>query len=247
MRVEVTETIPKPEDRARANREYRAAWAKANPEKVASYLRKYYEKNLEKRRAAGRERNRLRRIEKPEYDAEVQRRYREANPDRAAASVKKYAEAHRQEIAQKSREWRKANPDKAKELDRLKLKKNPNLHAERYALNKDRMRANADQWRKDHPDKARDISRKNEHKRRARKATSSEHYTLAEIRALRKKTRGKCALCPAKGRMTIDHIIPLARGGSNAIRNIQFLCKPCNSSKQDKDPIQFSQERGLLI
>jgi 5-methylcytosine-specific restriction endonuclease McrA len=245
--MEVAEAISTPEERARANRAYRAAWAKANPEKVAASQRKYYEKNLEKRRAAGREGNRRRNLQNPGYAASVTRRYNERHPERAAASVKKYAEAHRQEIARKSREWRRANPEKAKELDRLKLVKNPKRNAEHYALNKDRMRANADLWRRENPDKARDISRKNGHKRRVRKAASSEHYTLPEIRALRKKTGGKCALCPAKGRMTIDHIVPLARGGSNAIRNIQFLCKSCNSSKQDKDPIQFAQEIGLLV
>lgn len=209
--------------------------------------RKYYEKNAEKLRAASREHARDRRLKNPEYDAEVMRRYRERHPERVTESLKNYAESHRKEIANRAREWRINNPQKAKESRLRSAANNPKRNAETYARNKDRMVAAAAKWRRANPGKARDILNKSEHRRRARKAASAEHYTLAEIRVLRKKTGDKCAFCGTKGRMTIDHIKPLARGGSNGIRNIQFLCKPCNSKKQGRDPIDFAQTRGLLL
>lgn len=40
-----------------------------------------------------------------------------------------------------------------------------------------------------------------------------------------------CVCCGAKGRLTVDHVIPLCLGGSNTIDNIQPLCRSCNPSK----------------
>ena len=44
----------------------------------------------------------------------------------------------------------------------------------------------------------------------------------------------KCIFCKTTKNLTIDHIIPLSRGGTNALKNIQILCKTCNEKKGDK-------------
>ena len=44
---------------------------------------------------------------------------------------------------------------------------------------------------------------------------------------------GRCAECSATTYLEFDHIIPRAKGGSNADANIQLLCRGCNLKKSD--------------
>lgn len=44
----------------------------------------------------------------------------------------------------------------------------------------------------------------------------------------------QCQSCGKKGaetQLNIDHIIPLAKGGSNDLSNLQTLCYQCNQAK----------------
>lgn len=46
-----------------------------------------------------------------------------------------------------------------------------------------------------------------------------------------------CGKTENEAQLTIDHIIPLAKGGSNDISNLQTLCFQCNRKKKaDLDP-----------
>ena len=44
----------------------------------------------------------------------------------------------------------------------------------------------------------------------------------------------RCVICNKVGTDHIDHRIPLSRGGSNDIDNLQALCAACNIEKSDK-------------
>lgn len=51
---------------------------------------------------------------------------------------------------------------------------------------------------------------------------------------LEAKKRGVCQKCGARvgpGGLTLDHIVPLSRGGTNSKGNLQFLCGSCNKKK----------------
>jgi 5-methylcytosine-specific restriction endonuclease McrA len=44
----------------------------------------------------------------------------------------------------------------------------------------------------------------------------------------------RCVLCGASGvSLEVDHKIPVARGGSDDLDNLQTLCFPCNRGKRD--------------
>jgi len=72
-----------------------------------------------------------------------------------------------------------------------------------------------------------------------------------KARALRKQgwwqnriSKGKCHYCsgqfPAK-ELTLDHLVPLARGGRSSKGNCVPACKECNNKKRDLLPLEWQE------
>lgn len=61
-------------------------------------------------------------------------------------------------------------------------------------------------------------------------------FTPNERLLIYNKGKGRCAICGKFipfDNFTVDHIIPLAKGGTNKIDNLQCACSICNNIKQD--------------
>lgn len=49
----------------------------------------------------------------------------------------------------------------------------------------------------------------------------------------------RCVYCGCENDLTLDHIIPQSRGGSDDPRNLVTACRPCNSSKNACTPEEW--------
>lgn len=66
---------------------------------------------------------------------------------------------------------------------------------------------------------------------------SNGRYIPKEVqREVWRRDGGRCVECGIKENIEFDHIIPLSKGGSNTVRNIQLLCQECNNKKSNNDP-----------
>ena len=74
-------------------------------------------------------------------------------------------------------------------------------------------------------------------KRRNLKHNATGSHTLGEWETLKAQYNWTCPACRRREpevKLSEDHIIPLSKGGSDNIENIQPLCRNCNSKKQTK-------------
>lgn len=113
------------------------------------------------------------------------------------------------------------------------------------------------QFRIENPEYTREYRRQNPEicragtrRRRARKkGAPTDGHTAEQLRVHLAKWRGKCAYCfgSTEGRLHVDHVVPLAKGGAHAIPNLVPACAPCNWKKAASVWRPYYPEESLCL
>lgn len=217
---------------------------------------------LERYRAAQRERYRT----DPEYREKLKRQV----ADRYRSDPKVQAAAK-----EAARRWNQRNPEKRRETVKAWFDANPGKRAE-YAANVDKEwdRERSAAYRAANPEKRKAITavyrEKNREKVRAyNKQYSADHLQELAIKSHNRRVQirenggvlsknivdvlmaeqgGKCSYCMCgleESGHHIDHVMPIVRGGPNTDENVQLLCPPCNYKKNARHPLEYMTSIGL--
>lgn len=125
--------------------------------------------------------------------------------------------------AVRSKKWRDSHPERMCELVRKSKKKF-----------RERDRAGLQLWRENN----RESVRVHNAHRLLRKKNAEGFYKKEDINRILVAQNFKCTACKKdiSDAYHVDHIMPLALGGTNWPDNLQCLCPRCNCSKKDLHP-----------
>jgi len=149
-----------------------------------------------------------------EKNRKLQASYLERNRAKINSKKLKRYYSKKEEIIVKNAEYRKANHERRLEIERASRAKN----REKYRPSK-----NAKQ------------SMRN-------RLVSDSSYVIID-KDLRRIYREACFNCGSTSNQSLDHKIPLSRGGEHKIGNITTLCQPCNASKHSKTIMEWKLAR----
>lgn len=168
-----------------------------------------------------------RRAYKAAYDA--------MNKKRAAA----YRAANREKLTAAKAQWYRDNRDQI--LARVKAYSHANkdrilaYQAEYYETNAEKVKANVAAYRKAYPEKKSVL----EGRRRARKVGNGGSHTVSERREKFRQLGNACVYCGSTHKLTVDHDVPLSRGGTDNIENVVPACRSCNSKKNTRTASEY--------
>lgn len=171
-----------------------------------------------------------------------------ARKNRSYEKSRKYAIANRDRINERRRE-RRIESDKEREYARDRYAKNKTKirktrnekYAQRYyqtakryyGNNADKIKERTSAYKK--TERGRRVSIESFHRRRDRINATINDLTASEWDEIIEKQENKCARCNGTFDVstppTIDHIVPVSKGGPTTKNNIQALCGKCNSAK----------------
>lgn len=160
----------------------------------------------------------------------VKQTYYSAHKTEVLAQQKNYRAKNVQKVAKCQRLYRRNNKSRLKRKAAIWYKKNKQKVHLYYLKNYERhLRYNAE-WARNHPEVGRAIKAR----RRSKKTKAGGSFSAKQWLNLCKSYNNKCLCCNKRKRLEADHVIPVTKGGSSDISNIQPLCRSCNAIKGTK-------------
>ncbi len=154
---------------------------------------------------------------------------------------REYYKKNKERLLEEGREWRERNPDYMKEWYR----RNPDYVTQRFRENKEELVAYNRKWYHDNLERARELVRNSSSRRRAREAKVINDLTMEEWIEVSNRFNNQCAYCENNTDITLDHVIPIFKGGGHTKSNVVPACKSCNSSKQARDVEEWYKEQDF--
>jgi 5-methylcytosine-specific restriction endonuclease McrA len=158
-----------------------------------------------------------------------------ANKDSARATRNAYYAAHREQISEQARRYRQENKDVIRERKRIAYYRDKPKYAARIEAymeaNRARARKRVREYAKAYPERV----RYHHYARKARKGGPADAETIAFSKMLRRDT---CSYCGGPAG-TLDHIVPLSRGGVHHWSNLAAACSSCNNRKKTMSALTF--------
>jgi 5-methylcytosine-specific restriction endonuclease McrA len=144
-----------------------------------------------------------------------------ANLPHRIEARRNYQEEHKEEISEYKKRWAAENEESVSASKR-----------KHYELNRDEIIARSKNWAESNPEKVRKAKTNNIRKRRAARHASRGNFTVEEFEELCESYGNRCLACGnTEAVLEADHVVPLTRGGSDNISNIQPLCGSFNRTK----------------
>jgi 5-methylcytosine-specific restriction endonuclease McrA len=151
---------------------------------------------------------------------------KEKYKDQRKAYFKAYHEAHRDHRNAYTSEWSKEN-DRSEYLKAYRKANPPDPEALRLSR-----RLAKKKFKETYPELYKAEHKAHKHARQASIKNSGGKFTKEEWLALKESFGFQCPGCgTCTEHLSVDHILPIDKGGSNWIWNIQPLCFSCNCKK----------------